>query len=196
MEEEVVEKKERRESKEETKGRRGSNHSWSSLGRRRSKDGGARRRSRNERRGSDSSIGQSLHNTHRRHPFHNNRSRGIHSSPISIHLGLNFVKNLFQHLLHHSNRHYDHSSYSAFISSTRQQQEISIRIQTIYNILSACENLVASSVTTRIRRIQSKHQLSIYLTPPTPSAPLKRLLTKKQFLETTSFMQKIPQVLI
>ena len=66
VEEDDVEK-ERRGSKEETKGRRGSSHSWSSLGRRRtSKDVGfARRRSRDERRGSDSSIGQdrSLYNT-------------------------------------------------------------------------------------------------------------------------------------
>ena len=87
--------KERRESKEETKGRRGSSHSWSSLGRRRSKDGGARRRSKDEgrgritRRGSDSSIGQapSLCNTHIYpcHPFYNKPSHGIHSSPISIH---------------------------------------------------------------------------------------------------------------
>ena len=71
VEEDDVEK-ERRGSKEETKGQRGSSHSWSSLGRRRSKDGGARRRSKDEgrgrltRRGSDSSIGQaqSLCNTH------------------------------------------------------------------------------------------------------------------------------------
>ena len=185
-EEEVEKKKERRGSKEEAKGRRGSSQSWSSLGRRKSKDGGARRRSKNEGRGSDSSIiGRSLHNTHRRHLFHNNPSHGIHSSPMSIH----FVKNLFQHLLHHSNRHYDYSTYSTFIFPTRQQQEISIRNrnQTIWVItfIWLLKNLAAEDVTictkgtsvaTRIT-VQSKNQpyccqsLSIYLTPPTPSAP-------------------------
>ena len=213
-EEEVEKKKERRGSKEEAKGRRGSTQSWSSLGRRRSKDGGARRRSKNEGRGSDSSIigqGRSLHNTHRHHLFHNNPSHGIHSSPMSIH----FVKNLFQHLLHHSNRHYYYSTYSTFIFPTRQQQEISIRNrnQTIWVItfLWLLKNLAAEDVTictkgtsvaTRIT-VQSKNQpyccqsLSIYLTPPTPSAPLtpdNKALFQDSFL--LDVLQNFPQVLV